>query len=103
MIVPLKDQSSLLEVVDSIAELKDQWQAIGLALKLDPSVVKEISGPTKNKDCLYKVVERWLHHDNFTPSWHELVNCLLNRLWGDNISIFKRIVNEHAQHSELSK
>ena len=98
----LTDQSSLLEVVDTITELKDQWQALGLALKLDPSVVKEISGSTP-KDCLHKVVELWLRHDKVTPSWHELVDCLLNRLWGDNSSTVERIINEHSQNNVSSK
>ena len=96
------DQSSLLEVVDTLTELKDQWQALGLALKLDPSVVKGISGSTP-KDCLHKVVSLWLRHDKVTPSWYELVDCLLNRLWGDNSSIIKRIINEHPQNNVPSK
>ena len=58
----LTGEDSLLEVVDTISELKDQWQALGLALKLDPSVVKEISGTTP-KDCLTKVVTPWLRCD----------------------------------------
>ncbi|KAL5484179.1 hypothetical protein EMCRGX_G020631 [Ephydatia muelleri] len=35
--IKLDVENSLIEVVDTIAE-QDQWQALGLALKLDPSV-----------------------------------------------------------------
>ena len=86
VITDLTDDNSLLEVVDTIADLKDQWKALGLALKLDPSVVKAVSGSTP-KDCLHKVVELWLRHDKVIPSWQELVDCLLHRLWGDNSSL----------------
>ena len=82
---------------DTIAELKDQWQALGLALKLDPSVVKAVSGYT-SKDCLHKGVELWLRHDKVLPSWQELVDCLINRLWGDNSFIIKKIIMEHPQN-----
>ena len=87
-------ENSLIEVVDTMAELKDQWQALGLALKLDPSVVQEVSGFT-SKDCLHKVVTLWLRHDKVIPSWQELVDCLLHRLWGDNSSIIEKIIMEH--------
>ena len=83
-------------MVDTISELKDQWQALGLALKLDPSVVKEIPGHTP-KDCLAKVVELWLKRDKVTPSWQGLVDCLLTGLWGDNSSIVSRIINKQPQ------
>ena len=89
-------------MVDTISELKDQWQALGLALKLDPSVVKEISGTTP-KDCLTKVVELWLRCDKFTPSWQGLVDCLLTGLWGDNTSIVSRIINKEPQAAEYGK
>ena len=94
VITDLTDDNSLLEVVDTIADLKDQWKALGLALKLDPSVVKAVSGSTP-KDCLHKVVELWLRYDKVIPSWQELVDCLLHRLWGDNSSIIKKIMMEH--------
>ena len=83
-------------MVDTISELKDQWQALGLALKLDPSVVKGISGHTP-KDCLAKVVELWLKCDKVTPSWQGLVDCLLSGLWGDNSSIVSRIIKKQPQ------
>ena len=83
-------------MVDTISELKDQWQALGLALKLEPSVVKEIYGHTP-KDCLTKVVELWLKCGNVTPSWQGLVDCLLTGLWGDNTSIVNRIINKQPQ------
>ena len=86
-------------MVDTISELKDQWQALGLALKLDPSVVKEISGTTP-KDCLTKVVAIWLRCDKVTPSWQELVDCLLTGLWGDNTSIVNRIINKQPVPGE---
>eukprot|EP00731_Ephydatia_muelleri_P004315 Em0002g491a len=95
------DDNSLLEVVDTIADLKDQWKALGLALKLDPSVVKAVSGSTP-KDCLHKVVELWLRHDKVIPSWQELVDCLLHRLWGDNSSIIKKIMMEHPRNVPMS-
>ena len=98
----LTDENSLLEVVDTIADLKDQWQALGLALKLDPSVVKAVSGSTP-KDCLHKVVELWLRHDKVMPSWQELVDCLLNRLWRGNSSIIKKIILEHPRNTVPSK
>ena len=83
-------------MVDTISELKDQWQALGLAMKLDPSVVKEISGTTPD-DCLTKVVALWLKCDKVTPSWQELVDCLLTGLWGDNSSVVSRIINKQPQ------
>ena len=39
IILYLTDETSLLEVIDTIAELKDQWEALGMALKL---VMKEV-------------------------------------------------------------
>ena len=94
-------EQSLLEVVDTISELKDQWQALGLALKLDPSVVKEISGTTP-KDCLTKVVALWLKCGKVTPSWHSLVDCLRTGLWGDNSSIVSRIINKQPKATAVS-
>eukprot|EP00731_Ephydatia_muelleri_P005748 Em0002g1924a len=96
--IRLDVENSLIEVVDTIAKLKDQWQALGLALKLDPSVVQEVSGSTP-KDCLHKVVTLWLRHDKVIPSWQELVDCLLHRLWGDNSSIIKKIIMEHPHNT----
>ena len=95
-------ENSLIEVVDTVAELKDQWQALGLALKLDPSVVQEVSGSTP-KDCLHKVVTLWLRHGKVIPSWQELVDCLLHRLWGDNSSIIKKIIMAHPHNTAPSK
>eukprot|EP00731_Ephydatia_muelleri_P005735 Em0002g1911a len=96
--IKLDVENSLIEVVDTIAKLKDQWQALGLALKLDPSVVQEVSGSTP-KDCLHKVVTLWLRHDKVIPSWQELVDCLLHRLWGDHLSIIKKIIMEHPHNT----
>lgn len=93
-ILPTIGESCLLEVVETIAELKNQWQAVGLALNLAPSVVKVISGTT-TKDCLTEVVKLWLRQN--ARSWQGLVDCLENGLWGDNISIVTRIINNQPK------
>ena len=59
---------------------------------------KEASGST-HKNCLHKVVTLWLRHDKVMPSWQELVDCLLHRLWGDNSSIINRIIMKHPQNT----
>eukprot|EP00731_Ephydatia_muelleri_P007182 Em0003g1430a len=97
----LLGEHSLLDVVDTISELKDQWQALGLALKLDPSAVKEISGTTP-KDCLTKVIALWLRCDKVTPSWKGLVDCLLTGLWGDNSSIVRKIIKKQPKAPPVS-
>ena len=77
--------------------MADKWNKVGLALRLDPSVLSRIRKNFSDvEDCLLEVLTQWLQKAYNTtrfgdPSWKLLVEAVAHPAGGNNPALAQQI------------
>ena len=91
----------LFIVNSELLPVADKWKKIGLALRLDPDLLRRIrSNNTDVEDCLVDVLTEWLKKAYNTtafgdPSWKLLVEAVAHRAGGSDRALAEKIAKKY--------
>ena len=94
----------LFIVNSELLPVADKWKRIGLALRLDPDLLRRIRGNnTDVEDCLVDVLTEWLKKAYNTslfgdPSWKLLVEAVAHPAGGNDRALAEKIAKKYGEY-----
>ena len=101
LFAPSLGTDDLFTVNSELLPVADKWKRIGLALRLDPDLLRRIRrNNTDVEDCLVDVLTQWLKKAYNTqlfgdPSWKLLVEAVAHPAGGNDCALAETIAKKY--------
>ena len=100
-------EDNLLDVLEEMIPVVNNWKAIGRGLRIDSGYLEMIQkdNPGNSKECLSELLTCWLKRNYNVarfgePTWQAVVEVLARPAAGDNCALALSIARQHPGNSK---